>query len=125
MMRRLHRQAIGLNIWSVSFICVLLVLFGQPVYALWTRGAVEWDVALFAGMLLVVVVNTFHFASAISLVAVNRHEPLSIAFLLSAIASLAAAVPLVQSFGIVGMAFRPDRRRGDPLWSCRHTRSGG
>lgn len=105
MMRRLHRQAIGLNVWSVAFICLLLVLFGKPVYEVWTRGEVAWHATLFAGMLLVVVVNMFHFASAISLVAVNRHEPLSIAFLVSAIASLAMAVPLIQAFGLTGMAF--------------------
>ena len=103
-MRRLYRRAVALNVWSAGGICLVLAVVGQPFYEFWTRGAVVWDTSLFLGLLAVVAVNSLHHASTVSLYAVNRHEMLAVAFVFGSLVSLAIAVPLIQAFGVLGMA---------------------
>jgi len=103
-MRRLYRQAIGLNIWCMGLICLALLAFGQPVYEIWTRVAITWDNTLFVAMLAVVAVNALHFGSTVSLFAINRHERIAVWFVAAAVLSLALAVPLAETFGVVGVA---------------------
>ena len=103
-MRRLYRQAVALNVWSAVGICLVLAIVGEPFYEIWTRGAVVWDTSLFIGLLVVVFVNSLHHASTVTLFAVNRHEKLAVAFVLGSLLSVAIALPLIQAFGVLGMA---------------------
>jgi O-antigen/teichoic acid export membrane protein len=68
---------------------VLLLIFGQWIYIVWTKNAVIFDYAFFAGMLSVLLISCLWGLSSIIPLATNTHTRFSMVFLLTQIAGVA------------------------------------
>jgi O-antigen/teichoic acid export membrane protein len=102
--RELHRQAcrasIGLSLLSAASLWAV----GPLLFRLWTGHSVNLDLNCFHVLLVVVVANSFWYASLVVPMSTNAHAPIAAGYLLCAIASLGLGWILLGPFGISGMA---------------------
>jgi len=104
MARKLHRGACKLSLW-ISLCAVLgLFCFGESVLEVWTRGEVPFDSVFFSLMLLVIFVHSLWFASYVVPAATNKHEKLSLVYLVGACLSIAIAMSITRQNGLTGIA---------------------
>jgi O-antigen/teichoic acid export membrane protein len=67
-----------------SFCCIiLLMLFGKPVYMIWTKYAISFESMFFYGMLAVLLVSCLWNITSIIPLATNTHISFSIAFVVA------------------------------------------
>jgi O-antigen/teichoic acid export membrane protein len=102
--RELHRQACRASV-ILSIPCVVLLWLGGPTLVrLWTRNAVALDTTCFHVLLIVVVANSFWYASSVVPMSTNAHSRIAAGYLLAAIASLGLGWLLLRPLGLIGPA---------------------
>jgi O-antigen/teichoic acid export membrane protein len=75
-----HRSFVITFALSLFFI-VLLLFFGKPVYMMWTKYTISFEVMFFYGMLVVLLVSCLWNITSTILLATNTHASFSIVFL--------------------------------------------
>jgi O-antigen/teichoic acid export membrane protein len=83
---------------------IALALAGPRVFVLWTHGRLHFDAATFDILLLGVLANSVWNASSSVALSANRHERISIFYLVFSIASIAIACLLLPVVGLRGAA---------------------
>ncbi|HEX3940449.1 MAG TPA: lipopolysaccharide biosynthesis protein [Acidobacteriaceae bacterium] len=102
--RRLHRRACQAA-FAISWLIVLFTVVAGPwVIRVWTHKDVVPSRTLLLLMLAVVVIQSFWMTSATLLYAINRHQKLSVLYLLGTSASLLLAIYLTRIAGVDGAA---------------------
>lgn len=100
--RKLHRSACQVSLVLALFVSIALAISGSRIFALWTRGRIVMDVPTFYILLIVVLVNSVWNASSAVPLAANRHQRLSIVYLVCTSASLLIGYPLIRHLGLRG-----------------------
>jgi O-antigen/teichoic acid export membrane protein len=103
--RRLHRSAFQLSMLLASTTLILLALAGPRVFLLWTRGRLHFDVTAFNILLLGVLANSIWNASSSVALSANRHERMSVLYMVFSISSVIIACFLLPRTGLSGAAF--------------------
>ena len=98
--RKLHRSACQLAIWAGLLTVGVLWASGSTVVRIWTHGRVPFAGALFHGLLIVVIANSFWFTSSVVLLAANMHRKLALVYLSATTCSLIAGYFLLPRFGL-------------------------
>lgn len=104
MARNLHRRACQASLWLASLFGGLLFIAGGPTYHLWTKGKLPYDSTLFGLLILVVISNSLWATSYTVSMAVNRHQKVAIAFVVSTGISLLISAFLTNLYGLRGTA---------------------
>ena len=97
-MRRIHRYSISLS--SVLCLCVtfVLLLLGQYIYEIWTKGQIEFNQSLMFVFMIVVLFDNLWTTSSVTLKATNNHTKLGIFYLLSTIFSIILAIGVTKIY---------------------------
>jgi len=104
LVRRLHRLSCQLSFWLSNILIIILLICGDVLIRIWTRGKVEIDYELFVLMMAVIFANSFWYTSSVVHVAVNRHQKMAALYLLGTGASLLLATWLLPILGLNGAA---------------------
>jgi O-antigen/teichoic acid export membrane protein len=102
--RKLHRIACQASLWLSLAAVVFLFVAGDHIFRFWTHGRVAMDVGAFRWLLLVIVANSFWYASSVVTMASNTHERVAAFYLVGTAGSLILARYLMPHFGISGAA---------------------
>lgn len=102
--RRMHRGAVQATLLISMALVALLWPTGRTIFAFWTHGRVSMDVAAFHLLLIAVFANSVWNTSASVAVSVNRHERVSISYLILSTVSLFVAFVLCHPLGLRGVA---------------------
>ncbi|WP_460979739.1 lipopolysaccharide biosynthesis protein [Spirosoma knui] len=101
---RLHRTGVFASI-ALSYIGVLiLAVFGQTIYSLWTGSTIELPQALLLVFLLPIPFNALWYTSSVVHMACNRHEGLASRYLGACLLSILVCSILSYSIGLYGAA---------------------
>jgi O-antigen/teichoic acid export membrane protein len=103
LVRRLHRSACQLSLWLSSACALVILVFGNRILFMWTRGKIAMDSSAFAWLLLVVVANSFWSASSVTLLACNRHERTAFMYIIASSTSFSMVWVLIRYFGLSGV----------------------
>jgi O-antigen/teichoic acid export membrane protein len=79
----LYRRSFIITLALSLFCITVLILFGKPVYMIWTKHAVSFNAVFFYGMLAVLLISCLWGISSAILLATNTHASFSIAFLIA------------------------------------------
>ena len=82
-----------------------MLLLGQWFVALWTGGLIVPGFALLAVMIAGMLADAAWFPLSNLLLAINRHGSWTYIYLIAAVVSIAAGIPLVAALGALGMAW--------------------
>ncbi len=102
--RRLHRHACQASLALSIFGGLLLWLVGPFIYRLWIQHNVNFDVACFHVLLLVVVTNSLWDTSSVIPMSTNSHSYIAATYSGVSLLSLGLAWILVPRLGVVGAA---------------------
>lgn len=92
LMRHLHRKVIKITIATSLFLGLLLLMFGPLIYNIWTHGAVQFEYALMATYIGVLMVESLWTSSSVTLMATNNHTALGVIYIIAATTCMALAV---------------------------------
>jgi O-antigen/teichoic acid export membrane protein len=102
--RRLHRSAFQLSTLMALFALSMLAIAGPRVFHLWTHGRLAFDAGAFYLLLLVVLANSGWNASSAVPMSANRHQRISVYYLVFSVASIGIAYVLLPRLGLRGAA---------------------
>ena len=107
-----HARASQLVLLNVAVAALLVIpaalgmlLLGQWFVALWTGGLIVPGFALLAVMIAGMLADAAWFPLSNLLLAINRHGSWTYVYLIAAVVSIAAGIPLVAAMGALGMAW--------------------
>ena len=101
--RRLHRLACQTALWLMVPSLIVLAVTGPWVIRVWTHSHVPFEAGLFHGLLLVVLINSFWYTSAVVLIGSNTHERMALLFLGTTAGSFLLAWVLLPRIGLVAV----------------------
>jgi O-antigen/teichoic acid export membrane protein len=101
--RRLHRAACQTVVWLMLPSLMVLAVSGHWIIRIWTHSHVPFEAGLFYGLLVVVLVNSFWYTSAVVLVGSNTHQRMALVFLGTAAGSFLLAWALLPRLGLVAV----------------------
>ncbi len=104
LVRKLHSYSCKLSIWASSLSVLFLFFFGEQILRFWTREKIEMDFAVFYTMLAIIVINSIWLTSSVVPSATNKHQKISLYFVLSTILSIALASIITPIIGLSGTA---------------------
>ncbi|WP_211455056.1 lipopolysaccharide biosynthesis protein [Collimonas antrihumi] len=90
---------------GMSIICaIFLYFFGEQILAIWSHGKIHFQANIFGVLLISAALTGFWQIGMVVLASTNRHQKLSIAFLLASLSSFGLASALVPKYGLMGIA---------------------
>ncbi|MEO8404390.1 MAG: lipopolysaccharide biosynthesis protein, partial [Chitinophagaceae bacterium] len=101
---RLHRIGVVLSIGIALIFVLVLGLFGQKLFSVWTGGAFVLSRTLLFLFLLPIPFNSLWFTSSVIHMASNRHEGLAVRYLIAMCLAVIGCGILAWLFGIEGAA---------------------
>lgn len=104
--RRLHRRACQISILLCLGITLLILLFGNWIWRIWTVGKVPTDPVLLYIFLGQMLVSAFWYTSSVVPMAINKHQRMAVAMLTATTVALLAAWALMHlpALGLRGAA---------------------
>jgi O-antigen/teichoic acid export membrane protein len=104
--RMLHRRACQVSLMLCASVTLVVALFGNHIWQVWTVGKVPTDPVLLNIMLLQMVVSAFWFTSSVVPLATNQHQRMAKAMLGATVVALGLAWILmhVNALGLRGAA---------------------
>lgn len=88
LIRKIHRHIVFFST-LITIISILLLLFiGKSIYLMWTGNKIPFDPILFYSFLFILLLNCFWNASSVVIKSSNRHNLLSLIYLLTSAATL-------------------------------------
>lgn len=102
--RSIHRRACQISIASGLAIVATMAAVGPWIWRRWTLHRFPTDTPLLDLMLLLVVFSSLWMTSITALTATNRHQRITLVYLLATSGSLAAAWALAYPLGLHGVA---------------------
>lgn len=106
LLKRLHRVSCQASLWLGLVAVAGLAVLGPWLFGKWTQGKVELELPLFWGFLGLVALRSLWYTSYVVPSAINRHQRLTVAYLITsalglgaALAPLALGYPLVWALG--------------------------
>ena len=93
---RLHRISCQASLWLGLGSVGGLALFGPWLFRVWTHGKVPMSLPLFWGFLALVLARSLWYTSFVVPAAINRHQKLTIFYLLISTAGLAVALVMLK-----------------------------
>ena len=103
--RKLHYFTLILNLFLACGMILILLVIGPEFYKFWVKGKIAIDRILILCFCIGVIGNALWFSGSTIIGASNRHERLSIYYLIAALISLLFCFYGVKYFGINGGAF--------------------
>lgn len=97
-MRELHRKAFAVATTAALIISVLLLIFGNFIYTIWTQGKVLFDFSLMLAFLIVLIFRNIWSTSSVVLMATNKHSLLGILYVICAILSIGLSILLTKYY---------------------------
>jgi len=101
---RLHRMGVVLSIGIALFFVMILGIFGEKLFSIWTGGAFVLSKPLLLLFLLPIPFNSLWFTSSVIHMASNKHEGLALRYLIAMSLSVVGCVILSHLFGMEGAA---------------------
>jgi O-antigen/teichoic acid export membrane protein len=101
---RLHRMGVVLSIAIALVFVLLLGVFGEKIFSLWTNGSIYLPGKLLLLFLLPIPFNSLWFTSSVIHMASNKHEGLAIRYLIAMTMAVAGCALLSWLFGMEGAA---------------------
>lgn len=80
---KLSRRSTQILLWGALLIAIFLLLIAHPVYSFWTGGKTQFDLGLFLILFVGSLLEACWRSVAAPAVAINRHVPIGVAYLLS------------------------------------------
>jgi O-antigen/teichoic acid export membrane protein len=102
--RTLHRRACQVAVWLSAVVVMGLLLWGEWIINVWTRGKVMFDAPLLHIMLIVIIVNSFWYTSQAVPISINRHQQLALRYVVSTMLALGFAIVTIPLWGLRGSA---------------------
>jgi O-antigen/teichoic acid export membrane protein len=102
--RKLHRTACKASLWLSLASVLALLFFGSHIITVWTHGRVVADVGTFRCLLIVIVLNSLWYTSAVVTIASNTHQRVALWYFAGTASSLLLARILTPHLGITGAA---------------------
>jgi O-antigen/teichoic acid export membrane protein len=102
--RKLHARVTQATVWIGVLSAGVLAVFGSQIYQVLTKKSAAFDGPVFWLLLGAAVLGSLWASSATVLSAVNKHQRMTFVLVIVTGLSLAAAVPLMRQFGLVGAA---------------------
>jgi O-antigen/teichoic acid export membrane protein len=90
-MEMIYRRSLWGTLSITCLCCMVLLIGGQWIYELWTRGKIEFSITLMLSFFVVIVFNTIWNTNGVILMATNKHTKLGVIYLFSSIIALATA----------------------------------
>lgn len=104
LLRRLHHRSCQLAVWLALAVVAGLLLFGEPLLRLWTRGAVDMHWGLMIWLLAILAVRALWHSSLMLEYATNRHRAVAAVYCAANLLAMAAAYGAALSAGLNGVA---------------------
>lgn len=95
-MRRLHRNTLLWSLVIVIVVALCLIVFGEQVYGVWTRHKAEYNPNLVYFFLVALLTSVLWSSSGIVLQATNRHNRLSVLYLMAAVLCVASSFAILR-----------------------------
>jgi len=102
--RQIYRSALGVSLMLAILGILMLWLFGERFYMIWTRHSIHPPTAVWNVFLIGIGFNALWWTSAVVFRAVNRPYGLTVVGSISAIISVGSSYILAKEFGLVGAA---------------------
>jgi len=101
--RRLHRGAFQASLLLATVLVITLWFIGPFLFHLWVHDRLVLAKGAFHLLLLVVFLNSLWSASSSVAMSINKHESLSLYYLVFSVIALVLAWSLAKPFGLVGI----------------------
>lgn len=102
--RKLHRHSCQYSLWLAFITVAGLLITGEWMFKVWTRGEVVMDVSVFRIMLVVIIANSLWLTSSIVLLATNNHRKTALYYITGTGMSLLLAIWITPQLGLIGTA---------------------
>ncbi len=102
LVRQLHRRGSNATLWIALVALAMLAVFGEWFVGVWTRNAFAQNHVLFALLLATTFLNVLWQTSWVVLMATNQHQKITVAFIISAAATLLLAALALPYLGVGG-----------------------
>ncbi len=102
LLRKLHRFACQASFWLGVLAMIGLAVFGPWVFRIWTHGKVELNFPIFYGFVGLVGLRALWFTSYVVPSSINKHQVITIKYLLAASMCLGISLISMEYFGILG-----------------------
>ncbi|GAB3553635.1 lipopolysaccharide biosynthesis protein [Spirosoma fluminis] len=99
----LHRVALQTAFWLTFTASVVLIIFQKPLLQIWTKGAVQPQTPLFSLLLVSSLTHALWNTSALTLISVNRHKSVALAYLLTSMGAFVVATGLIPDWSLTGL----------------------
>ena len=96
LLRRLHRLSYKTSFWLGISAVFCLAIFGPWVFEKWTQGKVVLDMPLYLGFLALTILRSLWHTSYVMPSAINKHQRITIVFLIASAISLGISLALLQ-----------------------------
>jgi O-antigen/teichoic acid export membrane protein len=101
--RRLHRAACQTLVWLMLPSLIVLAISGHWIIRVWTHSHVPFEAGLFHVLLVVVLVNSLWYTSAVVLIGSNTHQRMALLFLGTTAGSFLLAWAFLPRLGLVAV----------------------
>lgn len=108
LLRRLHRLSCHISIWLGLLVVAFLAALGPWIFDIWTRGLVPLDLPFFWGCIGLVTLRSLWYTSYIVPAGINRHQRLTVTYLITSALGLGISVALLKVslfLGLTGFVF--------------------
>lgn len=102
LVKQIHRRGSSVTFWIALMVVNLLGLIGEWIIGIWTHHAFEQNHTLLLLMLVTTFVNVLWQTSWVVLMATNKHQKITSAFIVSSASALLLAMLTIQFLGING-----------------------
>jgi O-antigen/teichoic acid export membrane protein len=94
--RKIHRYSITMSVLIAIGVFIFLILFGKPIYLLWTKHVVEYDNALMLLFLISMIISSIWYTSSVILAATNNHINYSKLYLATTVLAILLCIGIVR-----------------------------
>lgn len=102
--KRLHASLVQTALAVAGVLAILLAVFGEPIYTLFTAKQATIQTGPYLVLVLVGFINTFWSSSSNVPMAINKHQSLTVSFLICNAVALGVAWAVGTSGGLMGPA---------------------
>lgn len=95
-MRKIHRSSIYLSVTITLVLGFLLILAGPMIYRIWTDNKIIFSSNLMLVFLFSILIGNIWYSSSVVQMATNKHQKISVFFLLFSVLSLAFAQMVIR-----------------------------
>lgn len=97
-MKKILRYAVSTSFYLAIAASTFLLLFGKPIYELWTGSVIIFNYTLFILFLLNLITNSIWYTNSVVLFATNNHKTYALLYMISTIVSLGIGYFIVKVF---------------------------